>query len=174
MYRLLLMSAVLFFTACSGHKKTATSPRPKPKTTTTSTKPKPSTTADRPVLTTNATEGNIEWVDSEMLMPVLEDAQRLHKPVFVAFHASWCAPCKVMEEEIFTQPQAYQFLNSKFVNFHTDYDAPAGRRIAEIFEVNKLPTVLFVSEKGVVLERYTGIISVAEIERLGNAALLKN
>lgn len=167
-----LFFALLMLAACSGNKKTQSSPRPKPKSSTTTKSS--STDKSQTPLPVNTTEGNIAWTESELLMPVLEEAQRLHKPVFVAFHASWCAPCKVMEEEIFTRPQVYSFLNQRFINFRTDYDSPAGRRIAEIFEVSKLPTVLFVSEKGVALERYTGIIPAAELERIGNSAILKN
>ena len=172
MYRYLFF-ALLMLAACSGNKKSQPTPRPRPQTKP-STTTKPSDTNTTAPLPVNTAEGNIAWTESELLMPVLEEAQRLHKPVFVAFHASWCAPCKVMEEENFTRPQVYSYLNQRFINFRTDYDSPAGRRIAEIFEVSKLPTVLFVSEKGVALERYTGIISAAEIERLGNLAILKN
>ena len=170
MQRYFVLFFILLLTACSGHKKTSSTPRPRPQSTTAnSKKPKPET----PTLPTTATEGNIQWVESEFLMPVLEEAQQLHKPVFISFHASWCAPCKVMEEEIFTLPQVYNYVNQHFINFHADFDAPSGKRIAEIFEVTQLPTILFVNGNGVALERYTGIISAAEMERLGNAALAK-
>jgi thiol:disulfide interchange protein len=121
----------------------------------------------------SATATNIKWLDSERLMPVLEQAQREKKPVFVEFHASWCAPCKVMEEDIFTQSSVFQYLNGHFLNFRTDFDTPAGRTIAEIYEVEKLPTVLFLDPRGVVLERHTGILNPSLLKTLGNAALAK-
>lgn len=158
----LLFCALAF--ACDAPKKAVTHARPAPA---------PGQPAPPPAVPVSAAATNIAWLDSERLMPVLEMAQRDKKPVFVSFHASWCAPCKVMEEEIFTQQPVFDFLNRHFLNFRADFDAPAGRTIAEIYEVAKIPTVLFLNPQGVVLERYTGIASASTLNSLGNAALQK-
>ncbi len=100
-------------------------------------------------------------------MPVLEEAQRIQKNVFVAFEASWCTPCKVMESEIFTQPQVYELFNRKYINFKTDFDSETGKIIAQIYEVEKLPTVLLLDPKGVVLERHIGMATVAKMKEIG-------
>ncbi len=106
-------------------------------------------------------------------MPVLEQAQREKKPVFVEFYASWCAPCKVMEEEIFTQVPTLRYLNMNFLNFRTDFDSPSGKTIASIYEVKSLPTVLFLDPQGVVLERHTGMANPSVLRSLGDSAMLK-
>ena len=104
-------------------------------------------------------------------MPVLEEAQRQKKPVFVEFYARWCAPCKVMEEEVFAHPEAYEYVNRYFLAFRTDFDSPAGRTIAEIYEVKTLPTVLFLDPQGVVLQRKTGMLTLTSLRSIGDAAL---
>ena len=104
-------------------------------------------------------------------MPVLEEAQRQKKPVFVDFYASWCAPCKVMEEEVFSKPESYQYVNRHFLAFRTDFDSPSGRTIAEIYGVSQIPTVLFLDPKGVVLQRQTGMLTMTTLRSLGDAAL---
>lgn len=106
-------------------------------------------------------------------MPVLEQAQREKKPVFVELYANWCAPCKVMEEEIFTQPETFHYLNKHFLNFRTDFDLQTGKTIASIYEVKTLPTVLFLDPQGVVLERHTGMANPSVLKTLGDSALAK-
>ena len=116
---------------------------------------------------------NVVWLDSERLMPVLEQAQREKKVVFVEFYATWCAPCKVMEEDVFTQTDTYRYLNKNFLNFRTDFDSSAGNTIAAIYEVKSLPTVLFLNPQGVVLERHTGIANPSLLRTMGDSALGK-
>lgn len=161
---LFLCLSVLF--ACNPPQKAAqkTTPVTRPKPVAPS---KPASIATAPEATT------IAWLDSERLMPVLEQAQREKKPVFVEFYASWCAPCKVMEEEIFTQEPTFRYLNMNFLNFRTDFDTPAGQTIASLYEVKSLPTVLFLNPQGVVLERHTGMANPSLLRSLGDSALGK-
>ena len=159
-YLLLLFFSTLF--ACNSSQKTAPPPPPKPVS-----QPKPAPIVTAPAAT------SVFWLDSERLMPVLEQAQREKKPVFVELFANWCAPCKVMEEEIFTQPETLHYLNKNFLNFRTDFDLQTGKTIASIYEVKTLPTVLFLDPQGVVLERHTGMANPSVLKTLGDSALAK-
>ena len=164
MRRLFVLFCFPIVFACNSSQKTTkhSSPPPRPKPAA-----KPATIAIAPEAST------IAWLDSERLMPVLEQAQREKKPVFVDFYASWCAPCKVMEEEIFTQQPSYQYMNAKFLNFRTNFDTQAGQTIASLYEVKTLPTVLFLDPQGVVLERHTGMANPSVLKTLGDSALGK-
>ena len=153
--------------ACHGSKdaQKSAATQPAPPWSTPAPKPEPK----YPQVAQDATD--VAWLDSERLMPVLELATKKKKPVFVVFYASWCAPCKVLEENILTQPEMYSFFNEHFLNFRTDYDSAAGRTIAEIYGVEKLPTVLFLNPNGVVLQQHTGAAGSALLRSLGEAAL---
>lgn len=166
---LLLSSAVLLgASACSGNRPPSAGVPPR------STQQAPPPEPVKPVAVPVASDATgIAWLDSERLMPVLEQAQRENKVVMLEFYATWCAPCKVMEEEIFTQTEVYRFQNMNFLNMRTNYDSDAGRTIAQIYEVEKLPTILWLSPKGVVLERYTGMAGATELRQRGLSALKK-
>jgi thiol:disulfide interchange protein len=177
MYPSIAASALCLLLCACGSSKPASPRRPTPTPTHTPNSPThtpASNSPNRPTLPVQTDQGHIQWVVSERLMPVLEEAEKVKKPVFVEFHATWCAPCKVMEEEVFTQPVVYRTLNNSFVNFRADYDSSTGRTIADIYEVKTLPTVLFLDGNGVVLERYTGMATVAKMQELTQSALRKN
>jgi thioredoxin 1 len=119
------------------------------------------------------TIGGVVFQNSEFLSPILEKAQREKKPVFLEFHAKWCAPCKMMEEDVFTQKTVFDYLNNRFLNFRADFDAENGKRLAGIYEVDGLPTIIFLDPQGVVLTRFKGAAQYSDLKRLGDAALAK-
>jgi thioredoxin 1 len=119
------------------------------------------------------TVGGVVFQSSEFLSPILEMAQREKKPVFLEFHAKWCAPCKLMEEDVFTQKPVSDYLNKHFLNFRADFDSENGKRLTGIYEVDGLPTVLFLDPQGVVLTRFKGAAQYSDLKKLGDAALAK-
>jgi thiol:disulfide interchange protein len=169
----LIFSALIVVFACHSSKKTTHS---KPKTS------KPKTTKPAKTTSTTSTPKPAEipaknpakelvFIESETLSPVLEAAQTAKKPVFISFYADWCAPCKVIEQEVYTARPTFTYLNKNFINFEVDFASETGKRIASIYEVTTLPTILFVDPQGVLLERKTGGITHTSITSLGDAAL---
>ncbi|MDX2135596.1 MAG: thioredoxin family protein [Saprospiraceae bacterium] len=172
------LAVLILFGACSGAKSSAT-PAPRPgspaaadrRPTTDSRQPKSGATTT----TLGMKPGNrtVSWIDSERLLPVLEEAQRVNKPVFLDFDADWCAPCKVMDEEVLALPEVYNFLNGNFLCLRVQYDSPTGKNIATLYEVKGLPTILFLDPKGNELARETGMSTPTRLRKLGEKALGK-
>ena len=53
--------------------------------------------------------------------PELEQAIKEEpKPIFIFFHAKWCAYCKKIERKIFTRPEVIAKLNSKYYAVEMD------------------------------------------------------
>lgn len=108
------------------------------------------------------------------LSEVIERAEEEKKLVFVDFTAAWCAPCKLMEEEVYTHRSVYELYNLNFINYRIDVDKDNGPNIAFLYEVKTLPTLLFLDSRGRVVHRYTGSLGISGMIDLANEIILKD
>jgi thiol:disulfide interchange protein len=75
------------------------------------------------------------------------------KPMLVFFTAHWCTYCRQMAAEAFTNPQVIN-LSSQFVCVLVDADAEP--EVCRQLQVSGYPTILFLSPRGVPLNRVVG------------------
>jgi thioredoxin-related protein len=61
----------------------------------------------------------INWLTWEELDRALEENP---KPIFIFFHAEWCAYCKKIEREIFTKKKVIEKLNKKYYALEMDVE----------------------------------------------------
>lgn len=93
------------------------------------------------------------------LTDVIELAEAQNKLVFVDFHADWCLPCKLLDEEVFNQKDVYTYFNRNFINYKVDIEKGNGANLKLMYGANELPTLLFLNEKGSVVSRNNGQVS---------------
>jgi thiol:disulfide interchange protein len=175
-FLLLLLLSVLTSAGCGSSKQPVSAAPEKPITPglqPAASSPKNNQSTSAEPIATETNNRHINWVSSDRLMPVLEEAQKENKPVFVDFDASWCGPCKVMDEEVFSHPLVYTYLNVHYLCIRVDYDSPSGQTISGIYQVNSLPTVLFLNPQGVELARETGFSTPSKIRTLAETSVSK-
>ncbi|GAB4465241.1 MAG: hypothetical protein OHK0029_35730 [Armatimonadaceae bacterium] len=96
----------------------------------------------------------IQWADS--YAAAVKKAKSTGRPIMIDFYADWCGWCKKLDSDVYTEAnvvkKAKDFVS---VKLNTETEAE-GRELARKHGINSLPTILFVNEKGQVLNRVQG------------------
>ncbi len=111
------------------------------------------------------------FVESDLLSPVLELAGQEGKLVFIDMYATWCAPCRLMEEQVFTDKDLAAYYNQHFISYRVDTEKGNGVNLATIFDIRVLPTLLFLDPQGRVLVRKEGAAMQSEMMSLAQTAV---
>lgn len=89
-----------------------------------------------------------------------------NKKVFIHFFAEWCAACKTMEKNTFSDPGIIAALNQNFIPIKVDADREA--RTASMYSVKALPDNWFVAANGEIIGNRPGYIPPDELINIFN------
>lgn len=147
MKKFFLITIVALFTfACNNTKGLVTEPEPEPKPT------------------------GVQFTSDDKLMDVLEVAKASNKLVFVDFYTTWCLPCKLMDEDVFTDEEFATYMNDNFINFKVNAEKGNGANLAMLYQISAYPTLLFLDEEGNVLVQKVGAAYQTELRQMGDEA----
>lgn len=90
------------------------------------------------------------------LADVLAQAKAEGKKVFLDCYTSWCGPCRVMSNTVFTRTEVGTFFNDHFVCLKLDMEQGEGPDVAKRYGVKAFPTMLILSPEGEVLHTIVG------------------
>lgn len=93
---------------------------------------------------------------SKTLKDALQRAEEEEKLVFVDAYTTWCGPCKWMAANIFPNEKLGIIYDEGFISVQIDMEKGEGLDIAQQYQVNAYPTLLYLNSKGEVLMRSVG------------------
>ena len=90
-----------------------------------------------------------ETVDSSESFERLLAENRSRKPILVDFHADWCADCRQMEKQVFSDPDVSEFVQKNFFTIRIDATAGAENvmEVAKKYGVPGVPALRFFSSE---------------------------
>ena len=114
-----------------------------------------------------------DFMRSSQLSVVLDQAAKEGKLVFVDVYTSWCLPCKMMDEDVFTHKPTADHINKDFISYKVNAEEEYGLNIAFQYNISSYPTLLFLDPTGNVLERKSGAVYHRELLEMADRAKVK-
>jgi len=114
---------------------------------------------------------------------ILDKAKQDNKYIFMDCYTTWCGPCKTMAKYVFTDKDAAEFFNKKFINVSVQMDKTAkdaseiknwyvdADEINKTYGISAYPTFLYFDPNGKIVHRVTGAYDVKEFISKSAAAL---
>jgi len=97
------------------------------------------------------------------LEKIKEIAGQEGKLYFVNFTASWCSPCKVMDDYTYTDPGLSYYVRQNYLATKVDIDAFEGVGYKQQYNIRSLPSILIFNSKGRLVGRYEESMSATKM-----------
>lgn len=94
----------------------------------------------------------------------LKLSEQTGKLIFIDCYTVWCGPCKYLSNTTFKDKEVAEFFNANFINLKVEMEKDAdGPELARLFKVRGYPTMLFLNEKGELIQQVYGYADAAQL-----------
>jgi thioredoxin-like negative regulator of GroEL len=107
----------------------------------------------------------IRWYTD--LSQATEAAQKANLPMFIDFWADWCAPCNIMDAEVYPDPRVIRAFENKAIGVRIHYDLQPD--VVRKYNVPALPYLLFTNSYGTPLVHSRGLIEAEDLANIIDA-----
>lgn len=110
-------------------------------------------------LSGRAEGGKISWFRD--LEKASEAAQKTNQPMLIDFWADWCAPCKIMDAEVYSDAALVAAMGEKIVAVRIHFDLQP--ELVRKYNVPALPYLVFTNSYGTELMHHRGFLEAADL-----------
>lgn len=100
----------------------------------------------------------------------LSKARAEKKQVFVDVYTSWCAPCRKMAKEVFSDAEVGKYFNAHFVCLKLEAEKEGGNGFFKRYQANGYPGFFWLDEEGELLDLYVGFVHSEKFIKLAEVA----
>lgn len=125
-------------------------------------------------LTCSGQESGIKWLNNYSWQEIIAKAKKENKPIFLDCITTTCAPCKRMDQSVYTSDTVAKFVNENFIAVKVQMDRrdtdqeqvkkwySDADNIGAAFKVFSFPTYIFLSPAGTLLTQEAGFKGVSD------------
>ena len=121
-----------------------------------------------------AQSNGINFIQGKTWDELLAMAKATDKLLFVDAYAVWCAPCKLMDQQVFVDERVGTFYNENFICTKMDMEKGEGIDIAQRYKIQAFPSYLFVDGEGNLAQKSIGYQPIEAFISTGEKALDPN
>ncbi|WP_313263617.1 thioredoxin family protein [Sphingobacterium sp.] len=100
-------------------------------------------------------------------------AKKNKKYIFVDAYTTWCGPCRLLKSQTFKEKEVISFFTKNFINISVDMEKGEGLTLAQTWDVNAYPTLLFFNPEGKLIMKHVGFVDGARLIEIGKQSLAK-
>jgi len=104
-------------------------------------------------------EAAVQW--RRDLNEALGLAVESNRPLLIEFYADWCAPCKVMDQQVYSDARIAALIQRNYVPLRLNFDLQ--RELVRRYNVEAIPHVVFANSYGTELLHHRGALNKAEM-----------